>query len=256
MKKASRVILIGFLLAVFFAPEVKAQPVNPVNFDASYLVDVDEGAETFCVLSSPNKPFQVADKIQAAASLTVTAVSGAPFLNVAVGDQLLVTQGGTGADAGTAYRLVVATRASSTSITVAGINNATGAMFASVTLTNASFVYRRRSCGTGINDGVIDLSLIRNKVLEIYISQSSLSSGNLQARVQCRTSQGSPWVQMIPSVTPPSVTATYYGYATGVLGFFAATTIDGFMQCRVGGSLSGTDTGAADYLSVSISGIS
>lgn len=251
MKKASKVILIGFLLAAFFAPEAKAQPVNPVNYDASYLVDVDEGAETFCVLSSPNQPFQVADKIQAAASLTVTAVSGTPFLNVAVGDQLLVTNSD-----GTAYRLVVATRASSTSITVAGINSATGAMFASVTLTNASFVYRRRSCGTGINDGVIDLSLIRNKVLEVYISQSSLSSGNLQARVQCRTSQGSPWVQMVPSVTPPSVTATYYGYATGVLGFFAATTIDGFMQCRVGGSLSGTDTGAADYLSVSISGIS
>lgn len=251
MKKASRVILVGFLLAVFFAPEVKAQPVNPVNFDASYLVDVDEGAETFCVLSSPNQPFRVGDKIQAAASLTVTAVSGTPFLNVAAGDQLLVTNSD-----GTAYRLVVATRSSSTSITVAGINNATGAMFASVTLTNASFTYRRRSCGTGINDGVIDLSLIRNKVLEVYISQSSLTSGNLQARVQCRTSQGSPWVQMIPSVTPPSVTATYYGYATGVLGFFAATTIDGFMQCRVGGSLSGTDTGAADYLSVSISGIS
>lgn len=249
MKKVSRIIVI--LLILTLTPAVYAQAVNPVSFDASYLVDVDEGAETFCVLDSYIQPHPVGDKIQAAASLTVTAVSGSPFLNVAAGDQLLVTNSD-----GVAYRLVVATRSSSTSITVAGINNATGAMFASITLTNASFSYRKRSCGTGINDGVIDLSKIRNKVIEVYISQSSLTSGELQARIQCRTSQGSPWVQMIPSVAPPSVTATYYGYATGVLGFFAATSIDGFSQCRVGGSLSGTDTGTADYLSVSISGIS
>lgn len=249
MKKVSRIIVT--LLVLAFTPAVYAQAVNPVSFDASYLVDVDEGAETFCVLDSYVQPHPVGDKIQAAASLTVTAVSGSPFLNVSAGDQLLVTNSD-----GVAYRLVVATRSSSTSITVAGIDNSTGSMFASVTLTNASFSYRKRSCGTGINDGVIDLSKIRNKVIEVYISQSSLSSGNLQARIQCRTSQGSPWVQMLPSVTPPSVTATYYGYATGVLGLFAATTIDGFSQCRVGGSLSGTDTGAADYLSVSISGIS
>lgn len=252
MKKASKVLAVLLSLACVFAPlDVFAQAVNPVSFDASYLVDVDTGAETFCVLDSYIQPHPVADKIQAAASLTVTAVSGSPFLNVAVGDQLLVTNSD-----GTSYRLVVASRSSATNITVDGISNATGAMLASVTLTDASFSYRKRSCGTGINDGVIDVSRIRNKVLEVYISQSSLSSGNLQARVQCRTSPASPWVQMVPALTPPAVSATYYGYATGVLGIFAATSIDGFAQCRVGGSLSGTDTGAADYLSVSISGIS
>lgn len=251
MKRIASVFL-AVLLA--FSPVfsvVNAQTVQPVSYDVLYLYDVDEGAEAFCSLVTPyNTPILVGDKIQAAASLTVTAVSGSPFLNVEVGDQLLVTNSD-----GTTYRLAVSTRTSATQISVVGLDSA-GALLASLTLTNASFSYREQVCGTGINAGVIDVSRIRNKVLLFYISASSLSSGNLQARVLCRTQAGSPWVQMVPSLTPPSVTATYYGWATGVLGLFAATTIDGFGQCRIGLSLSGTDTGADDLVSVSISGIS
>jgi hypothetical protein len=240
------------IVAALCIPSVaSSQTVNPVAFDVVYLYDVDEGAEAFCALSPVNSPFQVGSKIQAAASLTVTAVSGTPFESVSVGDQLLVTNSD-----GTPYRLAVSTRASGTSITVAGIDNNTGSLLASLTLTNASFVYRKLSCGTGINDGVMDVSRIRNKVFEGFISASSLSSGNLQMRVQCRTAPGSPWLQMVPALTPPAITPTYYGWATGVLGVFAGTTIDGFGQCRVGFSLSGTDTGADDLASVSLSGIS
>lgn len=239
------------LVALLALPSMSyPQAVNPVSYDVVYLYDVDEGTEKFCALSSPTQPISVGEKIEATASLTVTAVSGSPFLNVAVGDQLLVTNSD-----GTPYRLAVGARASASSITVAGLDSA-GAVMTTLTLTNASFTYRTLSCGTGINDGVIDVSRIRNKVIEGFISASSLSSGNLQMRLLCRTNHGSPWVQVVPALTPPAVTATYYGWATGVLGVFAATTIDGFGQCKVGFSLSGTDTGADDLASVSISGIS
>jgi len=253
MKRLGKITLsvLAILLALFpiFA---FSQTVQPVVFDALYLYDADEGSEQFCSLITPyNSPIPVSDKIQAAASLTVTAVSGSPFANVAVGDQLLVTNSD-----GTTYKLSVATRASATSITVAGLNNSTGSELASLTLTNASFKYRTLSCGTGINDGVIDISHGRNKAIGVFISQSSLSSGNLQLRVECRTGPGGVWYQMAPSLTPPAITPTYYGYATTVLGKFAATSIDGFMQCRVGVSLSGTDTGADDHVSVQVSWIS
>ncbi|TXH14896.1 MAG: hypothetical protein E6R03_08345 [Hyphomicrobiaceae bacterium] len=239
------------LVALLALPSMSyPQAVNPVSFDVVYLYDVDEGTETFCSLSSPNQPIPVPEKIQAAASLTVTAVSGSPFLNVAVGDQLSVTNSD-----GTPYRLSVVARASASSITVAGLDS-TGVLYTAITLTNASFTYRDLACGTGINDGVIDVSRIRAKVFLGYISVSSLGSGNLRMRIQCRTAPGVPWVQVLPALTPPAVTATYYGWATTVLGVFSGTTIDGYGQCRVGFSLSGTDTGADDLVSVSISGIS
>lgn len=238
------------ILAVVFPATVSSQPVNPVVYDANYFVQVDAGAEKFCSLVTPyNTPIPVGEKIQATASLTVTAVSGSPFANVEAGDQLLVVNSD-----GTPHRLTVATRASAASITVAGLDS-TGALYTALTLTNASFKYRENVCGTGINDGVFDVSKIRNKVITPYISANS-QNGNFQLRLECRTGPGVPWTQVVPELTPPAVTPTYNGYATGVLGIFSATSIDGFGQCRVGMSFSSTDTGAADYASVSISGIS
>jgi hypothetical protein len=250
MKTFARALMLFAALTMSMPNLASAQTITPVAYDALYLYNVDEGAEQFCVLKTPfNQPIPVSSRIQAAASLTVTAVSGSPFLNVEVGDQLLVTNSD-----GTPYRLAVSTRASATSITVVGINSSTGAMLSTLTLTNALFSYREIECGTTPNAGVIDISRVGAKVLLPYISQSSLNSGNLQIRVLCRTQSGVPWVQVAPAVTPPSVTATYYGYATTVLGLFAADSIAGYGQCRVGFSLSGTDTGAVDLVSISVSG--
>ena len=247
MKRLAKFALAG--LAILFLPIAAFSQTNPVVYDAAYFIQVDAGAEKFCSLVTPyNQAIPVPEKIQATASLTVTAVSGNPFTFVEAGDQLLVVNSD-----GVSHRLTVATRASATSITVAGLDS-TGALYTALTLTNASFKYRENVCGTGINDGVIDVSQIGYKVITPYISANT-QDGNFQLRIQCRTGPGVPWSQMVPTLTPPAVTATYNSYATGVLGIFSGVTPDGFTQCRVGVSFSTTDSGAPDYVSVSLSGI-
>jgi len=110
-----RLTLIPALVAALVAPSSAQVPTQSIILAAHY--DLDASAYTYCRTvgisgRADDRPIPGRVLLAAAASTTVTGTNA--FANVAVGDVLIINDGGT------TYERVVEARASANSITISG----------------------------------------------------------------------------------------------------------------------------------------
>ena len=173
---------------------------------------------TYCALGAP---LNISDRVTAAASTTITAVSGTPFANVAVGDMLHIIDGTTD------IRRAVTVWNSSTSVVVSG---------SSVTLTSGKIQSdsAKVSCGTSSAYGAFSTAGFGTIGVQVDIGQQ-VNTGGLQFHLQCRSSGDSEWVQQYPVLTFPVVALSYTSaLASPTTGRFNLGSKDAFSHCRVG----------------------
>lgn len=199
--------LIAALLMIITVP-VRAQgPVITESVQVMYRYNLNSTTEIFCALGPETS---VAERVQDATSTTMTAVSGSPFLNVAVGDMIRGTD--LPANGSDSYINSVVARASAASIT---INTALSGEV-NPTLTSATLFYRSLRCGTAVNSGAFSMAKYGRVTVQIDITQLVLAvpgTSTIDARILCRTGATAQWLQVYPVLIPPAVTATYVGLA-------------------------------------------
>lgn len=184
------------------------------------------GTPVYC---APSTPINVSDRVTASASTTLTAVSGTPFADVAVGAMLNIVDTN-----GVATKRSVTIRASATSVTLSG---------AAVTITSGkiqgdSF---NVSCGTTSAFGWFNVTGSNKFQVQVDIGQQ-VNTGGLQFHLQCRATPEGAVVQVYPALTFPTVTPSYSSaLASGTTGSFLLGTQDVFSQCRVGMMIATTD---------------
>jgi hypothetical protein len=188
----------------------------------------------------------ISDRVTAAASTTITAVSGTPFANVAVGDMLHIVDGATD------IRRAVTVRNSSTSVVVSGL---------AVTLTSGKIQSdsAKVSCGTTAAFGAFSTAGFETIGVQVDIGQQ-VNTGGLQFHLQCRASGDAEWVQQYPVLTFPVVALSYTGaLASPNTGRFNLGSKDAFSHCRVGMFIvtndDGNDLGTnAEQITITLTG--
>lgn len=224
MKKRFVVIgVVGLLVALvlFGVSAASAQP-TPIKRIELYKYNLNATTETFFILG-PSPGTAGTALIQATASTTVTAVSGTPFADLSVGDMLIITNSNN-----VVYLKTILAKASSTSITVS---------LPAITLTTASFRWRKLASGTSVTSGSFSATTA-NFTIQIDVDQISVASGGIDIRVQCRANQNAAWSPAYPTAVAPAAQGVYN--VTGVYSYpvYSQAAVD---ACRVGLKLSGAD---------------
>lgn len=216
---------LSLLLALLVAPQAfGATAVKRVEL---YAYNLNATTETFFVLG-PSPGTAGTALIQATASTTVTAVSGTPFASISVGDSLTITNSD-----GVVYTRAVHAKASSTSITVDQ----------SLTLTNASFKWRKLSSGTTAAYGSFPVDDLTAFTVQVSVEQMVVASGGISIRLQCRANPSAAWAPAFPTSTPPADNTPFTATTTGA---HTMSTSGSFDSCRVGLKLSGSDDASGD----------
>ena len=96
--------------------------------------------------------------------------------------------------------------------------------------------------GTGAGDGVFPAYRYDKMTMFIIVSQSD-ATGGIDARIQCRVSGSSDWLQYYPELTPGTVTPSYVNIAT--TGGWGKEISGSYYQCRVGMKINTADPGDA-----------
>lgn len=215
------------LLLAFVAVRATAQETTNISRILLWQYNLNQTVTPmYCVLGTA---ISTSDRVTAANSTTVTAVSGAPFTNVSVGDMLHIVDSN-GAD----HRRAVTVRNSSTSIVISG---------AAVTITSGKIQSdsKKVSCGTSAAFGAFDVTGFNYFAVQVDIGQQ-VNTGGLQFHLQCRGSADAQWVQQYPALTLPTMTLSYTPAITGTGRFYLATS-DKYAQCRVGQFIATADDG-------------
>ena len=144
---------------------------------------------------------------------------------------------------GVEYEKSVIAKASSASITVS---------LPAVTLTSASFRWRKLASGTADTNGGFPVGGFQGYTVQVSVDQLSLASGGIDIRLQCRTSPKASWAPAYPEAIPP---AAQVPFNVTAVGSYTMPTIGTYDSCRIGLKLSGaddaTDTGTlAEYISI------
>lgn len=202
--------------------------------------ELDATAVTYCVLGSSRDSVTASlpNVKTTGSSVTVDAVSGSPFANVAVTDELTFYPG---PDELPILRTVL-TRASAAQITVA---NSVLIGADTVNLSVAAgypWSYRTLTCGTGVANGWFGVSGFRNKTVFFQVDQLN-ATGGITFVLQCKGS--SPWAQPVP-VYPPTGGTGQCG--TGVLTTanqcaIAISDDENYSSCRLGMYITTADDG-------------
>lgn len=181
------------------------------------------------IYCAPGSKISTSARVTATASTTLTAVSGEPFANVAVGAMLHFVDLN-----GTDFRRAVTVRNSATSVVVSGANlTATSAMIQSDS--------QNLSCGTTSAFGAFAVDKFNKWGVEIQITQQ-VNTGGLQFHLQCRNDGDADWTQVYPELTLPTMTLSYTPAITAT-GRFTLQTESIYSSCRVGMSIVTTDDG-------------
>jgi len=226
--------LSSLLIAIAIARPASAEVIVRTEL---FRYNLNTTTETFFVLGGSPGTAGTA-LIQATASTTVTAVSGSPFTSVSVGDMLIISNSD-----GVEYEKSVIAKASGASITVS---------LPAVTLTSASFRWRKLASGTADTNGGFPVGTFSGYTVQVSVDQLSLASGGIDIRLQCRTSPKASWAPAYPATTPPTAQVPFNVTAVGS---YTMPTVAIYDSCRVGLKLSGaddaTDTGTlAEYVSI------
>jgi hypothetical protein len=181
--------------------------------------------------------------IEASASTTVTAVSGTPFANVSVGDMLIIKNSD-----GVVYKKSVIAKATGASITVS---------LPAITLTNASFTWRKLAGGTAATNGGFPMSGFQTFTVQVVVDQISLGSGDINVWLECRASPDATWAPAYPVAVPP---AAQTPFSVTAVGSYLLQSQGAVESCRVGLNIDGTDDGAdtgsnAEYVSIFTIGV-
>jgi hypothetical protein len=244
------------LLAAFLAILTAASAPVQAQSQSQQLViqfkyNLNSTTETYCALGNEVTDL---DRVQDATSTTMTAVSGTPFANVAVGDMITgVDQPSSG---GESFVNSVVARASATSITI----NTAISPDVNPTLTSATLKHRTLACGTAPNSGAFNVAIFKYFTVQIDIQQMVLltpGTSSIDTRIVCRTGNMSQWLQVYPILVPPAVTPSYV--SSTVVGGWARTFNEEFSQCRVGMKINSADdagdTGTnAEQVTVTVTG--
>lgn len=227
MKKTALIALVAVALAVASYGQNQTNVSKILIYQYNLLgANAAGGTPVYC---APSTPINVSDRVTAAASTTLTAVSGTPFADVAVGAMLNIVDTN-----GVATKRSVTIRASATSVTLSG---------SAVTITSGkiqgdSF---NVSCGTTSAFGWFNVTAANKFQVQVDIGQQ-VNTGGLQFHLQCRATPEGAVVQVYPALTFPTVTPSYSSaLASGTTGSFLLGTQDVFGQCRVGMMIATTD---------------
>lgn len=227
MKKTALIALVAVALAVASYGQNQTNVSKILIYQYNLLgANAAGGTPVYC---APSTPINVSDRVTAAASTTLTAVSGTPFADVAVGAMLNIVDTN-----GVATKRSVTIRASATSVTLSG---------SAVTITSGkiqgdSF---NVSCGTTSAFGWFNVTGSNKFQVQVDIGQQ-VNTGGLQFHLQCRATPEGAVVQVYPALTFPTVTPSYSSaLASGTTGSFLLGTQDVFSQCRVGMMIATTD---------------
>lgn len=246
----SRIVAVA-LAAVSLGGVVHAQSVPPVPRTVIYRYNLNSTTEIFCGLGAEKT---VVDRVTAAATTAMTAASGTPFANVAVGD--MIRGQDLPANGSTTYTNSVVARASSAAITI----NTPLSGEVSPTLTSATLAYRTLTCGTDKESGAFPVQYAGGFTVQIDIQQLVLAvpgTSSIDARVLCRSNPLGQWLQAYPILVPPAVTPSYV--SSTVVGGWAVQINGSFSECRVGLKINAADDGGdtgtnAEQVTVSIHG--
>ena len=206
--------------SAYSAPAVKRIELFKYNLNAL--------ATTYFVLD-PGPGTAGTALIQATASTTVTAVSGTPFANVSVGDMLIITN----SDNVVTNKSVLA-KASGASITVS---------LPAITLSNASFRWRKMQSGTAVTNGGFPVSDYSTLTVEVSVEQLSLASGGINISLECRANPSAAWAPAYPVAVPP---AAQVPFNVTAVGSYLLTSIGVYDSCRVALKLTGADDASGD----------
>lgn len=216
------------LVAAAFQVSSAATAVKRIEL---FRYNLNDTTETFVELD-PAPGIAGTALIQAAASTTVTAVSGTPFANVSVGDVLIVTNSD-----GQIFMKNVNAKASSVSITV---------NTPAITLTNAAFKWRKLQKGTADTNGSFPTDGYSALTVQVTVDQLNLASGGIDIRLQCRAMDNvagvevDDWAPAYPVAVPP---AAQVPFNVTAVGSYLLTSIGVYSSCRVGLRLTGADDG-------------
>lgn len=163
-------MLLLALLSVLVATQAFAADVRKALLFSNY--DLDATDPTYCMFTGVNgSPFGGAlaggapvSTSGSSTTVAATTASTAPFTDVAVGDILYFLS--SGPQTAPVVRYVTA-RASADSITVN----------AAITLTAASFTFKRRSCGTAATSGWVDVSTCFDTKVSWRVTQQNTTGG-------------------------------------------------------------------------------
>lgn len=238
MKRTIAALLLALLPAVAMAQSSSAPQVRKAILFSNY--DLDATDPTYCVFTGVNgSPFGGAlpggAPVSTSGSSTTVAATTAstnPFANVAVGDILYVLSSGPQTTPVVRY---VTARASADSITVD----------TAITLTAASFTFKRRTCGTAATSGWVDVSTCWDAKIAWRVAQQD-TTGGISVTVRCKDNDDSGVGTL---VYPPTNTGGVRECED--TGIFATTTTgcavtipEGWDSCRLGLEIVTADDGA------------
>lgn len=165
-------------------------------------------------------------------SATVTAASGTPFANVAVGDEITVQT-----STSTRVTRAVTARASETSITVSSAADLSGN-----STTGFPFTFRPLSDGTGATQGWIKVSQYNEK--NFIVEVNTIAATSITIRIECKSSgdMASP-TQIYPPVGGTGQCGTGVVTTAGITARCSVVSYEPWDQCRVGYIID-TDGGA------------
>ena len=173
-----RALATACLLAIATGAHAGRLVVQPVFYE----VELDATSYTY-YLHGPVKAGS-SNATTSGSSATVTAISGTPFDDVAVGDMLIFSD----PYSPPTYRIITA-KASGASITVDAAITLDGPPNAAAV--GYPFSYRTLTSGTGAADGWVLVGGLTNKLLSLYISQLNVT-GAIYFSVECRVDSVGP----------------------------------------------------------------
>lgn len=204
-----------------------------LSVDSVYLTavrDLDATSLEYCRTvglngSAIDRPIPIRPKLAAAASSTTVTGTGA-FANVAVGDLLLINNGGA-----VLYRAVLA-RASADSITV-------DVLLSTAALTNLTASYRKIQCGTADTSGAFPVAGVQRFSVQLILA--ALTGTSVDYQLECRLQgPGAAW----SIVSGPT-------NKTAVFNVFLDSEVP-YDECRVGSKIN-TDTAGAEKYTIIVS---
>jgi hypothetical protein len=237
-KQTFAAILLALLPMLAAAQSTSAPNVRKAILASKY--DLDSTSYIYCMFTGVNaSPWGGAlpggapvSTSGSSTTVAATTASTGPFTDVAVGDILYILS--SGPQTAPVVRYVTA-RASADSITVD----------TAITLTAATFTFKRRSCGTAASSGWVDVSTAWDVKVAWRISQQD-TTGGISIVVYCKDNDDS---GTGTRVYPPNNTGgTRECEDTGI---FATTTTgcavtipEGWDSCRLGMKIVTADDGA------------
>lgn len=239
-----RLVRTGFLGALLIgAALAQAADLSLAAATFTYRLDIDSGTTTYCRTVGQNgDPYGGSilgpGRIQttgSATSVVASVASSAPFIDVGVGDVLVVTRTNGSQDIA-----VVQTKVNNDSITVDPAVNWTGGF---------SWRWWDLRCGTGAEDGWISVGPAQQLSLSLFYEQGDLTGG-VKARWECREGVlGGQAVVVYPSegdgCGSGTLTSGYCEFATAPADLMVKDGGPTYSSCRVGVAFVTADPGDA-----------